>query len=112
MTANRPVGVERNRWPVTAQQGAEVLVRRPQLQYREKARPDEFPDRASLSSAALRRVTLRRWAYRAATPSAGQALPAGPGPRGRPPPAPNSAPRNPPTKDTRTVPPSALPATL
>src|SRR5258706_11286168 len=84
MTANRPVGVERNRWPVTARQGTEVLVRRPQLQYREKACPDEFPDRASLSAAALRRVTLRRWACRAATPSAGPAPPAGPKPCGRP----------------------------
>src|SRR5947207_5686938 len=73
MTALRRVG--RNRWPATARQWAEVLVRRPRLQYREKARPDELRYRASLSAAVLRRVTLRRGAYRTATPCAGQGQP-------------------------------------
>src|SRR6266478_3846650 len=78
MTALQPVGVGRNRWPVMAPRRAEVLARRQPARHRGKARPDELRDRASLSAAVLRRVTLRRWACRAAIPSAGQARPAPP----------------------------------
>src|SRR2546430_16644580 len=73
MTALRRVG--RNRWPVTARQWTEVLVRRLRLQYRGKVRPDELRHRASLSAAVLRHVTPRGGAGRAATPCAGQGQP-------------------------------------
>src|SRR5437879_185692 len=73
MTALRRVG--RNRWPVTARQWAEVPAHRQPARHRETVRPDELQDRASFYAAVLRRVTLRRGAFRTATSCADQGQP-------------------------------------